>query len=92
MLVINTTKLSFDSSGFIEQLVVLINKNISPVAHFNCLFHLMEDGHRLVRFVMKHNLFISKGLNILKRSVLNQTSLLIYCGISSVESKDSSRI
>jgi len=52
----------------------------------------MEDGHRLVRFVMKHNLFISKGLNILKRSVLNQTSLLIYCGISSVESKDSSRI
>ncbi len=70
VLVIDSSKFSFNSSCFIKDIVVFINKNVAPVGNLEGSLDFSENGKRTVVFIMNEQRLKAECLNILERTIL----------------------
>ena len=81
LLIVDTSELTLDASGFIEYFIVLINKDISPVRNLNSFLHILKDGKGLIMSVVDHDFRECERLDILKRTILDISLLFVSSGI-----------
>jgi hypothetical protein len=77
LLIVDTSELTLDASGFIEYFIVLINKDISPVRNLNSFLHILKDGKGLIMSVVDHDFRECERLDILKRTILDISLLFV---------------
>jgi len=87
-LVIDTPKLALNARSFVEELVVLIDKDVAPVGDFNSLLDFGENKKSFVLFVVQHHFIEGECFNIFVRAVLNILALLISSHIRGEEAID----
>ena len=77
VLIVDSTKLTLNTSCLVEDVVVFINQDISPMGDLNGLFNFGENYKRARVSVVNKNLFMREWLNILVGSVFQASRFLV---------------